>query len=171
MSGIAIGAEMGVEIGAAGGLFGAAAGAVIGALVVLGATYLAAHVVQNANNKADTDLHSDATDQPCAECGQGASEKPEGPVDFDDPSTVEGKGPQEVKDAIPKDWSESPAKNGLGKRYANPNRPGDQIRVMDGNPADPNPVKRGPYVRVSRNGKVSEPIPLKGNPTLGSKSP
>jgi hypothetical protein len=50
--------------------------------------------------------------------------------------------------------------------HCRPRRPGDQIRIMRGNPADPDPVKRGPYVRISKSGKVSEPVPLHGNPTL-----
>jgi len=57
-----------------------------------------------------------------------------------------------------------------GQRFPNPNKPGEQVRIMKGKPNDPNPVKRGPYARISANGKVSEPIPLKGNPTLQERS-
>ena len=79
---------------------------------------------------------------------------------------LRGRDPTEVADAIPDDWTESPSRTGLGRRFADPRRPGDQIRIMRGNPADPDPVKRGPYVRVSKTGKVSDPIPLQGNPIL-----
>jgi hypothetical protein len=37
--------------------------------------------------------------------------------------------------------------------------------------ADPDPVKRGPYVRISKSGRVSDPIPLNGNPILRSGTP
>jgi hypothetical protein len=88
-------------------------------------------------------------------------------IDFDDPSSLRGKDPTEVVDAIPNDWEESPTRNGLGTRFADLRRPGDQIRIMRGNPTDPDPVKRGPYVRISKSGKVSDPVPLQGNPILG----
>jgi hypothetical protein len=42
----------------------------------------------------------------------------------------------------------------------------EQVRVMPGNLRDPHPVKRGPHLRISKDGRVSEPIPLRGNPTL-----
>jgi hypothetical protein len=53
-----------------------------------------------------------------------------------------------------------------GARLRKPGNPADQVRIQSGNPADPNPVKQGPYVRISQGGAVSEPIPLAGNPTL-----
>jgi hypothetical protein len=92
-------------------------------------------------------------------------------IDFNDASSLKGKEPEEIERAIPADWSKNPVRSGRGTRFADPSRPGDQIRVMDGNLIDPNPVKRGPYVRISKDGIVSEPIPLKGNPTLGSGNP
>ena len=92
-------------------------------------------------------------------------------IDFDDPSTVNGRSASNVEAAIPSDWLASPAKSGLGKRYADPSRPGDQIRIMTGNPDDPDPVNRGPYVRISKSGKVSDPIPLDGNPALRLGTP
>jgi hypothetical protein len=92
-------------------------------------------------------------------------------IDFDDPSTVTSRSVADVEAAIPKDWLTSPARSGFGKRYADPNHPGDQIRIMSGNPADPDPIKRSPYVRISKSGKVSDPIPLDGNPTLHRGTP
>jgi hypothetical protein len=92
-------------------------------------------------------------------------------IDFDDPGTVEGQTSADVEAAIPQSWIASPVRSGLGTRHADPSRPGEQIRVMTGNPADPDPVKRGPYVRISKSGKVSDPIPLAGNPTLRTGTP
>ena len=92
-------------------------------------------------------------------------------IDFDVPETVRGQVASDVEAAIPPDWRAEPAKTGLGKRFSNPHRRGDQIRIMSGNPADPDPMKRGPYVRISKSGKVSDPIPLDGTPTLGRGTP
>ncbi|CAI9409239.1 hypothetical protein AESSP_02196 [Aestuariimicrobium sp. T2.26MG-19.2B] len=36
---------------------------------------------------------------------------------------------------------------------------------MPGKATDPNPLKRGPYLRISRHGTVTDRIPLEGNPT------
>ena len=87
-------------------------------------------------------------------------------IDFGDPSTVEGKLASDVADAIPPGWIASPVQTGRGTRYSDPKKRGDQIRIMSGNPADPDPVKQGPYVRISISGKKSAPVPLDGNPTL-----
>ena len=92
-------------------------------------------------------------------------------IDFDDPSTITGRSASDVEAAIPTGWLTARARSGLGTRHADPNRPGDQIRIMSGNPLDPDPVKRGPYVRISKSGKVSNPIPLDGNPTLRRGTP
>ncbi len=62
-----------------------------------------------------------------------------------------------------------PERNDTGTRWRNPATGGaDEVRVMPGNPSDPTPVKRGPYVRVRKDGVESEPIPLAGNPELAS---
>ncbi|MBX4197794.1 hypothetical protein KW782_00465 [Candidatus Parcubacteria bacterium] len=68
-------------------------------------------------------------------------------------------------------WQQvEPSGNG-GDRWQKPGTKGsDQVRLEKGNPKDPNPVKQGPYGRISEqtpNGsEKSPPIPLKGNPTL-----
>ncbi len=72
----------------------------------------------------------------------------------------------EVDGLIPDGWVKSPTRGPGGTRYSNPARPGEQVRIMPGNPADPNPLKRGPYARISADGTVSDPIPLAGNPGL-----
>ena len=87
-------------------------------------------------------------------------------IDFDDPTTITGRSASDVEAAISTDWLTVRARSGLGTRHADPNHPGDQIRLMPGNPLDPDPVKRGPYVRISKSAKVSNPIPLGGNRTL-----
>lgn len=83
------------------------------------------------------------------------------------PEDLEGKSQQEIDDVMKgKGWPSEPTRNGDGTRYPNPNKPGEQVRVQPGNPNDPNPVKQGPYVRISTEGEKTEPIPLEGNPTL-----
>jgi RHS repeat-associated protein len=74
-----------------------------------------------------------------------------------------GKTVGEARAMVPEGWVESPARTGRGARFANPTVRGEQVRIMDGNPGDPNPIKRGPYVRISKDGKVSDPIPLSGD--------
>jgi len=73
---------------------------------------------------------------------------------------------QALKRLLPKDWTGIPTRKDNGLRYADPARRGDQIRFMRGNPNDPNPVKQGPYVRISKGGQKFGPFPLEGNPTL-----
>ena len=81
------------------------------------------------------------------------------------PQDVAGKTPEEIDQQMKdKGWVDSPTNSGDGTRYANPDVPGEQVRVMPGNPDDPNPVKQGPYVRISTGGQVSPPIPIAGNP-------
>jgi hypothetical protein len=92
-------------------------------------------------------------------------------IDFNDPSTITGRRASDVEAAIPSGWVAAPARSGLGKRYADPTRRGDQVRIMTGNPGDPVPMKRGPYVRISKSGKVSDPIPLDGDPILRRGTP
>ena len=83
---------------------------------------------------------------------------------LEDPATLRGASEKEIRDLVP-GFKSAPAK-GPGERLVDPERLGDQIRIMRGNPRDPNPIKQGPYVRVSRLGKTSDPIPLQGNPVL-----
>lgn len=62
----------------------------------------------------------------------------------------------------------------IGKLYWNPENPIERVRVMPGYADHPTPVKRGPYVIVTKtDGRPSRHIPLKGNPTLetGDTSP
>lgn len=85
------------------------------------------------------------------------------------PEDVEGKTAEEIDAAMKgKGWVAKPTKDGegTGTRYNNPDKPGEQVRVMPGKPTDPNPIKQGPYVRISTEGAKSPPIPIAGNPTL-----
>lgn len=89
-------------------------------------------------------------------------------LDHNEPQSWEGKDPQEVEDAIPKDWVKSSAKKGGGTKYSNPGRPGEQVIIEPGWPNATDPVHGGPYVKISKGGKVIR-IPLKGNPGLGGQ--
>ncbi|MGN6243423.1 MAG: hypothetical protein ACTHQ3_07080 [Motilibacteraceae bacterium] len=89
--------------------------------------------------------------------------------DLADIASLRGATPADVERLIPSNWIKSATnakKGGLGIRYSNPEVLGEQIRIMPGKRSDPNPVKQGPYMRISRNGEVSDPIPLMGNPAL-----
>ena len=134
-------------------------------------------LIPNVLAAASDDISDeDTTASGSAGSGQGERRKPkpDSSADandpFDDPDSLTGLSPEEVKDLIPKDYTREPSRSGGGERFADPKRLGDQIRIMPGNPGntDPamNPVKRGPHAYVSRGGKKSGPIPLKGNPTL-----
>jgi len=88
------------------------------------------------------------------------------PCPFDDPDSLRGLAPEEVEELIPDHWIQERARSDRGWRYSDPDHPGHQVRIMEGNPRDPDPVKRGPYLRVSMRGKTCDPVPLKGNPVL-----
>lgn len=99
------------------------------------------------------------------EAKDDAAAKPAGQCP--EPEELKGKTPEEVDEIMEdKGWKGEPSANEQGTRYPNPDKPGEQVRVQAGNRNDPNPIKRGPYVRISRNGGVSDPIPLAGNPTI-----
>jgi RHS repeat-associated protein len=82
------------------------------------------------------------------------------------PEHLTGKTPQEIDQIMKGQGVQGQPSRGGGVRYPVPGRPGDQVRIEQGNPGDPNPVKQGPYGRVSQNGVKSDPFPLAGNPTL-----
>lgn len=87
-------------------------------------------------------------------------------TEVQDLSTLEGATEEQIEGLIPKDWQGKPLNKGEGTKYANPNKQGETYMIEKGNPGgDPTNIHSGPYLRVSRNGKVSR-IPLKGNPVL-----
>lgn len=57
-------------------------------------------------------------------------------------------------------WYNAGPTSGDGVRWRLPNNPSDQVRIMRGNPADPNPVKQGPYIRFSISGTKYGPFSL-----------
>jgi hypothetical protein len=58
-----------------------------------------------------------------------------------------------------------PMKKGNGVKFVNPHKKGEQILLEKGWPNAKDLLHSGPYMKVSRNGKV-ERIPLKGNQVL-----
>jgi hypothetical protein len=84
---------------------------------------------------------------------------------LDDLDSLRGAKISEIEALIPNDWIASPLKKGEGMRYINPNRRGESILIENGWPNATTPLHRGPYLKVSRNGKISR-IPLEGNPVL-----
>jgi RHS repeat-associated protein len=82
------------------------------------------------------------------------------------PATLRGKSMQEVEEMVPQSWARQPTARGEGTRYVHPTNRGEQLRVQPGKASDPNPAKQGPYCRISQCGQTTDPIPLKGNPTL-----
>jgi RHS repeat-associated protein len=140
--GAGVGTLVGAGVGALGGGVGALPGAAIGNRVgwvvgVAGATIGAIYLAAKIDDS-----------------WEGLSEE-----------ELKGKSAEEVDEAVPGDWTREPSRTG-GTRYRHPTNRGEQIRVQPGKPTDPNPAKQGPYCRISRCGETSDPIPLKGNPTL-----
>ena len=84
----------------------------------------------------------------------------------EEPELLEGASPADIEWHIPEGWIVEPTRTGGGIFYRDPEKHGDGIRVMPGYPGNPDPVKQGPYARVTHNGHRSPPIPLQGNPTL-----
>ncbi|WP_310572338.1 RHS repeat-associated core domain-containing protein, partial [Gemmatimonas sp.] len=80
--------------------------------------------------------------------------------------TLAGKSMAEVEAMVPQAWARQTTARGGGIRYVHPTNLGEQLRVQPGNAFDPNPLKQGPYCRISQCGQTSNPISLLGNPTL-----
>lgn len=87
---------------------------------------------------------------------------------LNDPDSLKGMDPEDVKKLIPDDWPSSPQGRGVGTKYVDPARKGRQVLVEQGSPPKPGQppnVHSGPYLKISQNGKITR-VPLKGNPTL-----
>lgn len=80
-------------------------------------------------------------------------------------SSLEGASWTEAQSLIPKDWISGPMKKGVGIKYVNPAKRGEQILLEKGWPGAKDPLHAGPYMKISRNGQITR-IPLQGNPTL-----
>ena len=77
-----------------------------------------------------------------------------------DPGSLAHSTLEEIDAAVPDSWEVSPSNHGGGVRWSDPAAPGNQVRAMPGNPADPNPMKQSPYMRVSMPGVPHYPIPI-----------
>ncbi|MGH9759689.1 MAG: RHS repeat-associated core domain-containing protein, partial [Blastocatellia bacterium] len=65
---------------------------------------------------------------------------------------IKGKTPEEVDKLMrDKGWHARPSRGG-GTRYAKPGAPGEQVRVEPGSSNNSDPVKRGPYGKISTGG-------------------
>ena len=84
---------------------------------------------------------------------------------LDDLSSLRGATWKEAKSVIPKGWKRTSLNKGKGIKFVNPNKKGEQILLEKGWRGAKDPLHAGPYMKVSRNGKVTR-IPLSGNPTL-----
>jgi hypothetical protein len=85
--------------------------------------------------------------------------------DLVDLGWIHGAAAEDVVSAIPSNWKVSPTARGGGTRFADPDHPGDQIRLMPGSPNATDPLHSGPYAVVSLRGRVIR-VPLEGTPTL-----
>ena len=129
----------------------------LGAAADVGSDMWAAyHALQTLNAV----LNENANEQtPTAQNTPGSCPKPE---------DLAGKTPDEVDQLMKgKGWMPEPSNSGGGSRYPNPDKSGEQVRVQPGYPNSDDPLKRGPYARISSKGQISSPIPLSGNPALG----
>jgi hypothetical protein len=89
-----------------------------------------------------------------------------GPCDFPDVDSLRGADPEDVLNMIPDNWIvESPSK-GLGIKFRNPEKPGQQIIYEKGWAGAKDPTHGGPYLRVSDGKGPVRRIPLAGNPGL-----
>ena len=83
------------------------------------------------------------------------------------PAELTGKTPEQIDQIMKDKGIQGQPSRGGGTRYPVPGRPGDQVRIEPGNQKNSDPMKQGPYGKVSQDGKESEHFPLDGNPTLG----
>jgi hypothetical protein len=67
---------------------------------------------------------------------------------------------------IPANWIGSPTKSAPGWRWDDPENSDNSVRIYQGNPNDPDPSKREPYVVVVSGGVV---IGRDGKPLPGYK--
>lgn len=139
------GATFGAGLGAPLGPVGSVVLGTLGAAAALGTVYAAGQIIGGYINKAESD-------------------KPK--LEVPDASTLEGKTPEEIQQIMEDlGFAGESSASGGGIRYPNPDRPGDQVRVMPGEPGSNIPMKQGPYGIVSKGGCKTR-FPVAGNPTL-----
>jgi hypothetical protein len=104
--------------------------------------------------------------EPILEDGMAASEGiPAIERALENPQSLRGATPQEIRRLIPDDWAEKPLRKGSGVRFLPPKNTGESISIEDGWPGHADPLHQGPYVKIASGGKVHR-ISLEGNPTL-----
>lgn len=86
-------------------------------------------------------------------------------LSLDNLPSLKGASWKEAEALIPENWIRSAPNKGEGIKFVNPTKKGEQIILEKGTPGAKDPLHSGPYMKVSRNGRVTR-IPLKGNPTL-----
>jgi hypothetical protein len=84
---------------------------------------------------------------------------------LNDVSSLEGASWHEVESLIPKNWIKGPLNKGEGIKFINPAKRGEQILLEKGWPDHKDLLHRGPYMKISRDGRIIR-IPLEGNPTM-----
>lgn len=88
------------------------------------------------------------------------------PRSLEDPESLRGATPEEVRALIPEHWERGPMRTGRGEIARFPGTKGnDIVQISQGNPSAPDALHQGPYVKIVRYGKQVR-IPLKGNPAL-----
>lgn len=91
-----------------------------------------------------------ATPTPTATPAPAPTPRPRPPF-VDNPRLIEGADPTDVEAQIPPHWTKKPSTKGGGKVYVDPDRNGEQVRIMPGEPSNPtaSPDHQGPYVIIS----------------------
>ena len=99
-------------------------------------------------------------DQPCA-CTPTR--------DINNPNSFRGADSDELKQAIPESWKPGqPTRSNDGERFFNPDKRGEGVRIMPGDPNAHDPGHAGPYAKFTKDGEIIH-VPLKGNPTIKLK--
>ena len=101
---------------------------------------------------------------------ESQSQEPRKPKrSLDDPESLEGATPEEVKELIEESGEFEPPvpqARGKGDKYVKKGTKGsDQVLVEEGNPNADDPLHKGPYVKITKHGAHTR-IPLAGNPAL-----
>jgi len=150
--------ETSVGILGLGTLIGSARTWVPVAILVIGTVAVIGGIYHFSQPNTDTSSEAPKTQE------QNTSKPPQSVK----PEDIQNKEIGQIRETLKeKGWERGKPTQNDGERWVKPGTKGsDQIRLEKGNPNDPNPIKQGPYGRISEGGKKSPPIPLKGNPVL-----
>jgi Pretoxin HINT domain len=82
--------------------------------------------------------------------------------DISNPQSFEGASRADAEqELVNNGWQDAgPTAKGDGVRWRLPGNDADQVRMMPGNPADPDVIKQGPYIRLSISGRIYGPFSL-----------